>query len=331
MDYAGFMRAAGSGRTPPVVLLHGPEPLLLEDAVAAVTRALFPDPSLAALSREVLEVREAGVHEILRSALTLPCLTPSRLVVARGADGLPAKQAEPLAAYCKAPNPSTVLLLVAGETLAPSHWLLRLLPAAAVVTAPRPAGHAVLTWLRGRAKAAGFELEEEAAALLVELTGEDLAALVGEVEKAALAGGPDNRRVGPAEVRAVVGEHRLRNVFELTDALAARDLARALGVLASLLQAGEEPLAVLAMLAREARAAWQAQQWLRAGRSPDEVVRALHRPQAAGAALVRLAGALPPRAGSRRLARCWDVERRLKLGAPARPELSLLLADLCAA
>jgi hypothetical protein len=35
-------------------------------------------------------------------------------------------------------------------------------------------------------------------------------------------------------------------------------------------------------------------------------------------------------AAARQLARCWDVERRLKLGGAARPELSLLVADLCA-
>jgi DNA polymerase-3 subunit delta len=331
VDYLGFIRAVESGRTPPVALLHGPEPLLIEDAVAAVTRALFPDPSLATLSREVLEAREAGAEGIVRSALTLPFLTPARLVVARGADTLPAKQAEALGAYCKAPNPSSVLLLLADDTVPAGHWLLRVLPPAAIVGAPRPAGRALLIWLRGRARSAGFELAEEAATLLVELAGEDLATLIGEVEKAALAGGPENRRVTVAEVRAVVGEHRLRDVFELTDALAARDLARALAVLASLLQAGEEPLAVLGMLAREARATWQAQEWLRTGRSPDEVARALRRPQAAAAALVTLARSLSARTATHRLARCWDVERRLKLGAPPRPEITLLIADLCAA
>jgi hypothetical protein len=30
------------------------------------------------------------------------------------------------------------------------------------------------------------------------------------------------------------------------------------------------------------------------------------------------------------VARCWDVERRLTQGGAARPELSLLVADLCA-
>jgi len=313
-----------------VALLHGPEPLLIEDAVAAVTRALFPDPSLAALSREILEAREVGAEGIVRSALTLPFLAPARLVVARGADTLPARQSESLAAYCKSPNPSSVLLLLADETLPAGHWLLRLLPPAAIVGVSAPRGRGLVTWLRARAASSGFDLGEEPAALLIELAGENLATLVGEVEKAALAGGPENRRVTVAEVRAIVGEHRLRGVFALTDALAGRDLARALTVLGSLLQAGEDPMAVLGMLAREARATWQAQEWLRAGRGADEVVRALRRPQVAGSRLVTLAQSLSPRTATRRLLRCWEAERRLKLGAPARSELTLLIADLCA-
>ena len=51
---------------------------------------------------------------------------------------------------------------------------------------------------------------------------------------------------------------------------------------------------------------------------------------AAAAALLDRAGSLSRAAAARQLARCWEVERRLKLGGPARPELSLLVADLCA-
>jgi DNA polymerase-3 subunit delta len=331
VDYAGLLRAVEAGRTPPLVLLHGAEPVLFDDAVAAITRALFTDPDTAALSREVLEAREAGAEAIVRSALTLPFLSERRLVVVRGADALGVRQGEALAAYAAAPNPSTVLLLLADAEVAPSHWLLKALPPAAVVALPRLTGRALVSWLRTRAAASGFQVEEAAAALLVQLVGDDLTLLLGEVAKAALAGGPDNRRVTPSEVRAVVGEQRLRNIFELTRAVAERDLGAALGVLGALLAAGEEPLGVLGMLGREARSVWQAREWLGQGRRDDEVARLLRRPPPAAAAVVALARALSGPAAARRLTRCWEVERRLKQGGAPRPELTLLIADLCAA
>ncbi len=330
MDYAAFVKAAEQGRLSPVTVLHGEEPFLLDDAVARVTRALFPDQAELSLVRETLDARAAGADGIVHSALTLPWVGDRRLVVARGVEALAAKAGEPLAAYAKAPNPSTALVLVAETMLEAPHWLLRAVPAAAVVAAPAPSGRALAGWLRAHAQAIGYELHDDAASLLVELSGDDLTQLVGEVEKAALAGGPDNRRVTVAEVRAVVGEHRLRHVFDLTRALSARDTGAALALLESLLSAGEDPLAVLGMLTREARATWQAVGALRAGRAAEEIARSLRRPPAAAAALLDRARSLSPSAAARHLGRCWEVERRLKLGGLARPELSLLVADLCA-
>jgi DNA polymerase-3 subunit delta len=330
VDFAAFVKAADSGRAPALTLLHGPEPFLLEDAVARLTRALFPGQTELSLVREILDARSAGAEAIVQSALMLPWLGDRRLVVARGVEGLAAKAGESLAAYAKAPNPSTVLVLMAEAPLEPSHWLLRAVPAAQVVAAPAMTGRALSGWLRSHAQAQGYELAEDAAALLVELSGDDLTQLVGEVEKAALAGGPENRRVTTAEIRAVVGEHRLRHVFDLTRALSARDTAAALALLEGLLNAGEEPLAVLGMLTREARATWQAAGALRAGRAPEDIARSLRRPPTAATALLERARSLSPGAAARQLARCWDVERRLKLGGAARPELSLLVADLCA-
>jgi DNA polymerase-3 subunit delta len=285
-----------------VTLLHGPEPFLLDDAVARVTRALFPGQAELSLSREILDSRAAGPEAIVQAALTLPWLGARRLVVARGVESLPAKAAEPLAAYVKAPNPSTALVLVADALLDGAHWLLRALPPAAVVPAPAPAGRALAGWLRAHAQASGYELREDAAGLLVELSGDDLTRLVGEVEKAALAGGPENRRVTVAEIRAVVGEHRLRHVFDLTRALSARDAAAALASRV-LLNAGRAARGA-GMLTREARATWRAADALRAGRAPEEIARACggrppRPPPCSGAERVcRGGGAASPAAGT---------------------------------
>jgi DNA polymerase-3 subunit delta len=331
VDYGSFLKAVEQGRVPPVALLHGPEPLLLDDALTRVTRAVLPDPGQIPLSREVLEARDVGPEEIVRSALTLPFLSERRLVAVRGADGLTAKQAERLVEYIASPSPSTALLLLVDQELAASHWLLKAVPGPAIVAVPRPVGRAVVSWLRARSAADGLEIAEDAASLLVQLVGDDLTTLLGEVEKAALAAGPENRRVTVREVRAVVGEHRLRHIFELTRALERRDLAGALTVLGALLAAGEEPLGVLGMLTREARTVWQVKEAIRRGRSPDEIGRVIRRPAPGVAAMTSLAQTLSADAVHHRLVRCWEVERRLKSGSPPRPELALLIADLCAA
>ncbi|MGH7298992.1 MAG: hypothetical protein ACREJE_01095, partial [Candidatus Rokuibacteriota bacterium] len=74
MDYAGFVKTADAGRVAPVTLLHGPEPFLLDDAVARLTRALFPGQTELSLVREILDARTAGADAIVQSALILPWL-----------------------------------------------------------------------------------------------------------------------------------------------------------------------------------------------------------------------------------------------------------------
>jgi DNA polymerase-3 subunit delta len=208
-----------------------------------------------------------------------------------------------------------VLLLLATQSLPVSHWLMTSSPNRDRAGCS-PSGQ-LTAWVRTRALAEGFDLAGDAAAMLVELCGDDLAQLWGEVEKAALTGGPDNRVVSVAEVRAVVGEHRLRHIFDLTHALARRDTGAAFALCESLLNAGEDPHAMLAMLAREVRAAWQAAEGLRMGRREDEIARGLHRPPAATAALMQRS--LTPARRGQLLARCWETEQRLKLGGAARP------------
>jgi len=294
VQYAAWLQGLTRGQVAPVVLLHGPEPFLIEEALAGLTRVVCSDPGLLAMSREVLEAREAGAEGIVRAAETLPWGTPRRLVVARGVEALGAKQAEPLFEYLRAPNPATVLARAVSQPLASSHWLRSAVSAAAAVEIPELAGRALKGWLRSRASAGGLELADDAAQLLVAMVGDDPAALVGEMDKAALAGGPENRRVGTAEVRAVVGEHRSHEVFELTRAVERRDGAAALLLLERLLAAGEEPLRILAILSGQSRHA-------------------------------------APRAVGERLERCWQAERRLKLGGAPRPELAVLVALLCGA
>ena len=90
--------------------------------------------------------------------------------------------------------------------------------------------------------------------LLVQWVGDDGARLLGEARKAALLGGPDNRRVGVNEVSAIVGEQRVSAAFDLSRAVERRDLAQALRMLDQLL-ATEDAMPLLALLTRSVRIA----------------------------------------------------------------------------
>ena len=333
MDPTAFLRSLERGQAPPVALVHGTDVQLLDDLLAAVTRALFPDPAHAAFDREVVDGREVTADSVVSAALTLPFGAATRLVAVRHCQALASRGAEALGPYVAQPSPTTVLLLLADESLRGArdrkdHWLLGTVPAGMVVESVARRGRALEEWIRQRAQLDGLGVSEDAARLLVQWVGDDPAVLLGEVRKAALAGGPDNRTVGEPQVRAVVGEHRVSGVFDLTRAIERRDLGVALRTLDALL-ATEEPMMILALLTRELRTAWTVHTWRRRGQSVEQIARILRRPPAAVEALLASLGGEAVPALERTLRRCWEVERALKSGGESRAEMALLVSELC--
>lgn len=332
MDYAALVRGARCGEVPPLLLVHGIDAQLLDDVLAAVTAGLFPERSAAAEGREILDGREVDAEAVVRAAMTLPLFTATRLVAVRHAQGLGTKGRDALATYAADPNPATRLLLLADEPLRSmrdrgDHWLLGVVPAGCSVELPARRGRAVEEWLKERAAAEGLAVTDAAARLLVQWVGEDGAALLGEARKAALAGCEPFRDVGADEVSRVVGEHRVVAVFELTRAIERRDVAAAVGSLQRLL-AGEEPMLLLSVLTREVRNAWTIASWHKQGKPVEQIARILRRPPASvEAVLAAMAAESAP--SSWKLARCWEVEQRLKSGGEARAELTALVTELC--
>jgi DNA polymerase-3 subunit delta len=333
MDYAAFLQAAGRGQPPPIALLHGPDPQLLDDALAAATRGLFRGPGEAALGREIFEGAEVSVDDVVRAASTLPFASAMRLVAVRRCQALPAKGADALAAYARNPNPSTALLLLADESLGASrdrreHWLLTAVPPAAIVSLAMRDGRSAEAWLRQRAATEGLTVSEEAARLLAQWVGDDGASLLGEARKAALVGGPENRAVGVKEVTAVVGEHRLSGVFDLTRAVQRREVGTALRTLDRLL-ATEEPMRLLALLTADVRATLTVADLAARGQGAEQIARVVRKPAPVVDAIARGPAAAPAGVLARRLERCWEAERRLKSSGEPHAELTALVLDLC--
>jgi DNA polymerase-3 subunit delta len=160
---------------------------------------------------------------------------------------------EALARYVPNMPPSTVLVVMAEELLdgasplvmaAKSHgWVRSFTP---------PRGAELEAWLIQRARAAGGDLDRQAAHALAALGGDDLRALASEIEKLSTYVGA-GEHIGLSEVQALTPASSRSRIFDLTDALCRRDQTRGLAVLHALLDSGESPLGIVALTATQTR------------------------------------------------------------------------------
>jgi DNA polymerase-3 subunit delta len=313
--------------------VHGPESLLVDDVVERITQSLLPNDQAADWNRELFHADTIGPDALIAAGASLSLFGGRRLVLVRGIADLAAKVADRLreaVAEARAvpagwpAEGTTVLLVAAGAD--PKAAGLRVLPEADRVEVRGPAGRAVVGWVRERARTAGLDLPPDAAQALVELVGENLTRLAAEIEKASLYGGED-RRVSEEVVRALAGETRTRQYWELTQALEEARRADALRLASQLFASGDEPLILLAWVVGYVRDLWR----VLPTTDTREAARALrkYRPDWAVERLAARARAVGVRGLSRAASQCFEVEQALKTGARnPRALLTCLVADL---
>ena len=261
------MASADLSDLKPVYLIYGSEELLLERAVKRLRDRLAAVADLD-FNLETFDGGSSSSDEVTNAANTMPFMSDRRLVIVRDVDKLDASSLEALAAYARDPAPFTCLVLVATK-IAKNSKLYRAAAATGVTyeyAAPKRSEYAseAVRLLKERGK----RMSQGTAQALVDLVGRDLRKLDSEADKLAAYVG-DAAEVTSADVAEAVAAGAAASVFELTDAVGERDTGKALRILHRLLQAGESPLGVHAMLSRHVRALVGARALSARGMLPD--------------------------------------------------------------
>lgn len=250
---------------------------------------------------------------VVSACNTIPFASPVRLVHVRNADKLKKADSEELVTYLGAPNESTVLLLEADK-LAKNTRLYKAVAAVgpkAVIDCAPPAARELPRQVRAMATGHGIVLTEGAAAALVELVGENTVHLDNELKKIALAHG-GGEPVGEREVRQLVARTAEVKPWFLTDALAERNLAKCLGLLAKMESAS--PHALIAMCTGRIRDLMGVQ-CLRARGNAGAIARTLKVPDWKVKNMTAWARNYTPAELRRALVSSRDAERAMKSGA----------------
>jgi DNA polymerase III subunit delta len=240
-------------------LISGDEPLLVGEAADAVRAAAR---AAGYADRRVFYIdRSFNWDELYHASQSLSLFAERRLFELRMPSGKPDKGAAQLAELLSRPPPDVVCLIVAeklDKKAGDAAWV-RELEKTGVWVQVWPVNIAALPgWLRARAKMLNVDIEPEAAELIVDRVEGNLLAAKQELEKLSLLAG--GAPIGADMVMRSVGDSARYDVFQLSEAAAAGDAARALRVLLGLKSEGVEPTLILWALVRELRGLWQARE-----------------------------------------------------------------------
>jgi DNA polymerase-3 subunit delta len=299
--------AAGKGPLRPGYVLAGDELFLLDRCRAAVLKAFVP-PDLRDFCLSDLDLADTSIFEVLDLAQTPSLVAPFQVIFVRNVRQLYTRGAKKdefaaLNRYFRSPNPQALLIFVADflrissdarrmemddknrferltETLGEHCGMVEL---------ARVNEEDAMRWTVATAQEAGARIDPDAVRELVDALGADMMLISSELEKLLLytlgrTGVPTDRsssvglggRITLGDVETMVLSAKQRSLYELTDAISARDRVRALALLHGLLNssdAGEDAaighlymlartfrqmLVILEKNVRDSRAIWQA-------------------------------------------------------------------------
>jgi DNA polymerase-3 subunit delta len=310
----------------PFYLLSGDQSLLRDQAAAKIRLAVVGEnPSPFNLER--FDGEADGADRVLMAANTLPLLGGRRFVLVKRAARL-VEGSEELLRYASDPSPHTVLVLdLEKKPDARRKGWKELEKDAVVVTCDAPPPWELEDWVADEARARGLRLPRDSARFLIAELGSDLRRIDSELEKVSLYAGGEPLDV--ETVGAVLGRGKAQSVFKFLDAVTVGDGASALRQLGRLLEEGEAPLRILALIDRLVGQLRIAREHQAARKGSGNLASVLGVPPRAAHAIAESASKLDRRFLRRAVAAVAETDRILKSSRlPDRVVLESLVISL---
>lgn len=270
--------------SPRFYILHGSDEFTRSETVADLRRRMG---EVGELNTVHLDGRTVTLEELRRACETVPFLANRRLVLVTGlltrlGRGRERGFLEGVLRLLQALPETTRLVFIEDGSLPDDHPVLKYAVGREEGFVRRfepPPPEVLSTWVQARARLHGGEMEREAAVHLAQIIGPgDLRLLDGEIAKLVTYAGP-GRAVTLQDVAQLVPYVQQAVIFDLVDALGRREGRQAAILLHRLLDAGENPLGILAMVVRQFRLMIMVKDLVGRGENPASLAQLLGIPR----------------------------------------------------
>ena len=268
-----FVSEVEARKLRPAYVFVGDEAFFRKRCREAILQHLVPS-DLHEFSLFDFDLSETDLAEVLDRARTPSLMAPFQVFFVRGVKSLFGRgsnedKLNAIEAYCKDPNPDAVLVFVADHISIPAdvrrmdltdkerYERIRetLGRYCGIVELGRVEESDAVRWIQDYCATREVKIDPDAARELVDSLGGDMMMISNELEKLILYAG-EKRRITLGDVETMVLAAKQRSLYELTDAISAKDRPRALQMLDAILLAGdgeEAAIGHLYMLAKTFR------------------------------------------------------------------------------
>ncbi len=287
-----FVSEVVGNKLRPAYVFVGDEVFFRDQCRRALLQHLVP-PELRDFSLHDFDLAEVSIAEVLDRARTPSLMAPFQVFFIRGVKALygrgsHAAEFGEIERYVKDPSPAAVLIFVADHLSIPAdvrrmdmqdkdrYDRIRetLGEYCGMVELARVEESDGMRWIISQAEKEGVKVDQDAARELMDALGTDMMLVSRELEKLILFVA-EKKHITLGDVESMVLAAKQRSLYDLTDAISAKDKARALSVLHGLLSTSEgddaaighlymlsrtfrQMLVILEKNVRDSRTIWQA-------------------------------------------------------------------------
>ncbi len=213
----------------PVYLLHGEEGYFIDELLKDFDHILSDDEK--AFNQYVLYGPQVEVPEVIDICRRYPMMADRQVVILKECQSVRADWLDKFANYLSEPSPTTVLVICSrGATAKGKSFTAAIKKSNAVIFESKKISESQLAAnISSYINARGLNVQPKALEMLKEYIGNNLDRMYNELNKLMTILGA-GATVTPEAIEQHIGVSKEYNVFELVDALALRDSAKAMRI-----------------------------------------------------------------------------------------------------
>ncbi len=213
----------------PIYWLEGDEEFFIDEIINYAEKQILTENE-AGFNLTVFYGRDAHWTDIINACRKYPMFSDRQVVIVKEAQNL--KEIEKLEGYIEKPLSSTILFIAYKNKKVDGRTKLsKLLKSNAILLTTKKLYDSDLPeWTNNLIKSKGYSITNKALFLLIDHIGNDLSRLNNEVDKLAL-NLINRRNITEDDIENFVGVSKEFNVFELQQAIAFKDLYKAIRII----------------------------------------------------------------------------------------------------